>query len=288
MINLKASNFPSKFCFGFVLYHPPLGFWESLNLLLNSSYKVYLVDNTTDSSCKNYIYTHYDEYLQSGLLCLNSSSSNVGLSRGIKLLIREASKTSHMFLVYLDQDTYLSNHPDRLFMLLDNVSNALNDYSAIHFSPTPLKITSNINISVNSGTAFNIKDFSDYDLIPDFFLEMIDFAISLNLRSSRLNSLMIDASSVLVHESTEQTTYLSYLCKAHPIRFYSYERLYNIMKNSALLFYDGFIHNDVDFNALLLMFVAKVFINQFFTRLIVSIDRLLAFLLTPMGRGFKA
>jgi len=172
--DMKLTHSQFSFCFGFVLYHPPVCFWNTLTTLLNARYTVFIADNSTDSHHKEYIDVAYRQYLSSGQLVFQLNSSNLGLSHSIKLLIQSASIVFSDFLIYLDQDTCLNGDPAKLFSILQNIGKPIINYSVIYFSPFKINKSPKINISVNSGTAFNVIDFSKLELIPDFFLEMID------------------------------------------------------------------------------------------------------------------
>jgi len=277
---MKLTHSQFSFCFGFVLYHPPVCFWNTLTTLLNARYTVFIADNSTDSNHREYIDVEYRQYLSTGQLVYRLNSSNLGLSHSIKLLIQSASIVFSDFLIYLDQDTCLNGDPTNLFSILENIGKPLINYSVIYFSPFKINKAQKIYISVNSGTAFNVKDFSRLGLIPDFFLEMIDFGISLNLRVANLESIVVDASSVLVHDNKDQSILTNYFLQGTCIRVYSLKRLYNIIINSIRILFDSVRFKDSDFFIFVLLYLVKVCAMQLSARFLLMVESFLAFVLS--------
>ena len=219
---------------GFVLYNPEKDFYDRVELLITSGYKIYIFDNSPE-------YTKRDVRLQKLFYELNyyTLDKNMGLGVGISSVCYNAFIDSFEALLFFDQDTKFNietlDYVSRFFV--DNKDD-FNLYAAIQFSNkfnssdilvNKFKIEER-RLLISSGSLFNLKNLNKINWHnKNYFVDGVDYEFCLRAHSKGYLLGEIVSTPGFDHITGQEDKEYSFLRSKLFLRAYNQSRIKDIL-----------------------------------------------------------
>lgn len=256
-------------CYAFILYNPGPNVFRRIAHLAASNKHVYILENSKIPA---------EVIPKSPFIHITPFSENLGLGKGLNLLLKRCIKNEHQFAVFFDQDT---NFSERSISYIEDIIKNFNQwekYGTLSFNasnPSNSKLVY-VDLCINSGTAFNLtilNQLNGHD--PSYFVDGVDYEYCYRLAQNKYQMGLITNTPGFDHSSEQDGDVIEFAGRSLEYRIYSRTRTLDILKSLSRLI----IKSLSDFN---FRYAAKF--GYFLIRFILSqvSSRMLIFLL---GKG---
>lgn len=252
-----------KLAIGSVIYQPEKAFFDRIKLINQNQISLFIYDNSPESS--------------SSLKCINSlanityltAGKNQGLGVALARLCQSAYQQGFDALLFFDQDTdfnlqtisfiqnYFHSHP--------NFSKA---YSVIVFSGGEVSCLKDVNLAINSGSLFFLKNVKKIGWHNEtYFVDGVDYEFCFKSHLAGLKIAKYSGVPYFDHESEQPDKVSVIFGKRFLFRKYSKERISDSIRSYLRLLYSAFKLVDLKFFCIFLRSLTIYLFGQLLARL---------------------
>lgn len=255
--------YTSKLSVSSILYHPPLYFYDQLDLFISEGYEIYIYDNTPNSEIKNNSY-----YGKKGVN-IYGNGENVGIAFALNVICQQAYTDGFSHLLFLDQDTILSRKTiEYISNFYGNfISGKLSNYAVVCFSGEVSNFSgvSDVKFAINSGSLFDLKILKmNAWHNKKYFVDLVDYEYCIRARENNFRIGKVFNVIDFDHRSGQPDDEISFLGKSLLVRKYSTTRIvdcYSSCLKLSLYCIKNLLFKD-------LMFLFKSFIHYSFAQIV--------------------
>lgn len=233
-----------NFALGFVVYKEDVNFMAKVAFLSKYVSNVYIYDNSPLlENARNYLDFKNVHYFTCG--------KNIGLGVGMSTLCAQAFYDGSNRLLFLDQDTVISEKTLDFINIVNNNFD-LKDYLAISFSNDDINlqnvkekseyIVNDVYVVRNSGTLFNLDNLKKINWFDtSFFVDGVDYEFSLNSSLHNLKLGLVKGVPGFDHISEQGYQKYNFFGKAIFYRTYNFYRILDVIRSSSRLIFRSLI-----------------------------------------------
>ena len=239
-----TSNCPPRpdYAIGLVLYHPEKSLLKRVDQMLELGFRVYVFDNSPFDA-------NYSRAIQSRReIVYLTAGKNVGIGYSLSTICATAYANGYQNLLFLDQDTGISNHTLKFIGAFFNSfpaysyrQYALLVFSGDHAADHSLK---EVRFAISSGSLFNLQVLEQIGWHNEkYFVDCVDYELCLRARRGGFRIGLVKNTPDFDHITEQPDQEIRLLGKRLLVRRYSASRIIDALSAYITLIVGGLLKN---------------------------------------------
>lgn len=234
----------SSYAIGLVLYHPERNLSNRVDQVVGLGYQVYIFDNSPFSkNCGYGIQKHPN-------ICYLTAGKNVGIAYSLSTICATAYAHGHKRLLFLDQDTGISEHTLEFIEAFPQFLPSSIDqrYAALVFNgqTTAGHSFQDVRLAISSGSLFNLNALQQIGWHNEnYFVDCVDYEFCVRARRCGFKIGLIKNTPDFDHISEQPDQTIRFFGKTLLVRRYSATRIKDALGAYLKLIVGGIFENQL-------------------------------------------
>lgn len=257
----------TNYAIGLVLYHPEESLLKRIDQMTKLGYQVYVFDNSPFGAT-------YSKVVQSNSeISYMTAGKNVGIAYSLAILCATAYAHGFPRLLFLDQDTGISNQTlEFIEQFLQSLpADIQSQYAALVFSGHSLDghFVKDVRLAISSGSLFNLAVLKQIGWHNEnYFVDCVDYELCLRARRYGFKIGIVGNAPDFDHVTEQPDQAFDFFGKKLLVRRYSVSRIKDALGAYLKLIVGGLFHNSPSDTIVLSRSLCLYIFGQLLARLI--------------------